>query len=116
MTKDPRKGTPSYAEAPAHEFLRTHAIGGRRSSRKVRELFDSMEYVGWDGAPIAVVEHQGEKYILDGHHRCYAARRANISVRYRLIRLEDLKVFGYDSIDQVLIAHAEVGSNKIRKH
>jgi hypothetical protein len=74
-----------------------------------------MSNVGWVGAPIAAIEHQGEKYILDGHHRCYAARRANIDVHYRLFRLEDLKGFGYDSIDHVVIAHAKAGPNKIRK-
>lgn len=70
-----------------------------------------MMEIGWGGPPIAVVEHAGEKYILDGHHRVYAARKAGILVHYRIAELSE---FGYNSIDEVVISHAESGVNRIR--
>jgi hypothetical protein len=56
-------------EAPAHEFLKTHAIAGKTSARVVKMIVASMLRDGWRGAPIAVVVHGNDKYILDGHHR-----------------------------------------------
>jgi ParB-like chromosome segregation protein Spo0J len=72
-------------EAPAHEFLKTHAIAGKTSARVVKMIVASMLRDGWRGAPIAVVVHGNDKYILDGHHRAFAARRADLPVRYRVV-------------------------------
>ena len=107
-------GRPIY-RAPAHEFLRTHAISGRSSSRRVRQIMESMKANGWAGPPVMAVEHEGDKYLLDGHHRTFAARMALIPVQYCLLGVEELRqYFLYDSIDQVIRAHAEAGYNRIR--
>jgi ParB-like chromosome segregation protein Spo0J len=74
----------------------------------------SMTRKGWSGPPVIVVEYAGDKYVLDGHHRIYAARKAGISVQYRCVNAEQLKDFGFDSVEQVVIAHAEGGYNRIR--
>ncbi|HEX4793255.1 MAG TPA: ParB N-terminal domain-containing protein [Humisphaera sp.] len=99
------------SQAPAHDFRKTESIAGRRDARIVQTIYNSMIEVGWKGPPIAVVEHAGEKYILNGHHRTYAARKAGINVPYRIAELSE---FGYNSIEEVLIAHAESGVNRIR--
>lgn len=100
--------------ASAHEFLKTHRIAGRRSEHKVRKLIRQMRRDGWTGGPIVVIEYAGSKYILDGHHRCWAARQAQILVHYRTIDVAELPEFRYDSVDRVVIAHAEAGQNRIR--
>ena len=99
--------------AEAHEFRRTESLSGRASSRKVKELLHDMKKNGWIGSPIAVAEYRGEKYILNGHHRTYAARLAGIEVYYRVVAHEELPAFGYDSIVKVVQTHAEAGVNRI---
>jgi hypothetical protein len=103
-------GEDDIFEAPAHSFLKTEAISGRASSRKVVEILASMKTDGWKGPPIQVFEHGGERYILNGHHRTYAARLARIPVRYRVA---NLPAFGYNSPMEVVTAHAESGHNRI---
>lgn len=114
MTQDPQVPEPSHDEAPAHSFLRTHSISGRPSSRNVQQLIDSMKAYGWLGPPIAVAEIGGERYILNGHHRTFAARMTGIAVRFRVVEVADLAHFGYRSVEQVIEAHAEAGPNRIR--
>lgn len=114
MTQDPQPAEPLHAEAPAHSFLRTHSIAGRRSSRNVQALIDSMKQNGWSGPPVAVVLYGGEKYTLDGHHRTFAARHVGLAVRFRVVGVCDLAAFGYQSVEQVVQAHAEAGPNRIR--
>ncbi|MGB0758157.1 MAG: ParB N-terminal domain-containing protein [Rubripirellula sp.] len=36
--------------------------------------------IGWQGKPIEVIEHNGYRYVVNGHHRLEAARRAGIEV------------------------------------
>jgi ParB-like chromosome segregation protein Spo0J len=108
-------GRHSLREAPAYEFLKTHAISGRPSSRKVMQLIKSMKQRGWVGPPVTAIEQKGSKYLVDGHHRVFAARKASIAVQYRLISIEELKEdFQYDSIEQVILAHAEARNNRVR--
>jgi len=78
-------------------------------------LIKSMKAHGWVGRPITAIEHNDDKYIIDGHHRTYAARKAFILVEYRIIDVEELrKEFQYDSVEQVIRAHAQAGHNRIR--
>lgn len=74
-----------------------------------------MKSDGWVGPPVTAIEYDGEKYLIDGHHRTYAARKSSIPVKYRIISIEELKKdFQYDSIEQVIRAHAEASNNRIR--
>jgi ParB-like chromosome segregation protein Spo0J len=114
MPADPQPPPLDQFEAPASSFRRTHAIGGRRSSRNVQLLIDSMMRDGWVGPPISVVECGGDLYVLNGHHRTYAARIAGLSVRYRAVDADELSDFGYRSVEQVVEAHVEAGPNRIR--
>src|ERR1051326_6956444 len=114
MADDPKTPGDRYPQADASQFLRTHAITGRSSSRIVSALIDSMSRIGWSGPPIAVIEYGSDRYILDGHHRVFAARHAQVLVRYRVVRIDALSRFGYHSLEQVIQAHAEAGPNQIR--
>ena len=44
-----------------------------------------MKANGYQGAPIKVLESNGERFILDGHHRVQAARRAGIDVPFESV-------------------------------
>jgi hypothetical protein len=82
------------------QLERTHGIGGNESSRTVMEIRDSMRQGGWQGAPVSVYEHGGRRYIVDGHHRIAAARRAGLEqVPYQVV---DLPFRGYRTLDDVL--------------
>jgi hypothetical protein len=97
--------------APAHEFLRTEAISGRSSTRRVATIAASMLTDGWMGPPIDVVVIGTDKYIVNGHHRAHAARLTDTPVQYRIVQPTS---FGYASPDEVITAHAEAGPNRIR--
>ncbi len=99
------------SEAPAHEFLKTEALKGRKSTQVILQLKVSMEKAGWQGPPIDVVLIDSGKYILNGHHRTYAALVTGTPVRYRIVQLPALS---YASSDEVVAAHAEAGPNRIR--
>jgi hypothetical protein len=100
--------------APANAFTRTHGLSGRASSRNVNEIADSMRANGWQGDPIKVLDHNGTKYILDGHHRVEAARRVGIEVPYQTVAPENLSQFGYKSVEQVIQATSEAGPVRLR--
>jgi uncharacterized protein (DUF1015 family) len=69
---------------------------------------------GWKGDPIEVVEHNGKRYIIDGHHRVEAARRAGIDVQYEIVGPSEMAKHNYKSIDEVIRAAAEAGPNRLR--
>jgi hypothetical protein len=96
------------------DFIRTHDVSGASSRRKVAAIAQSMRTSGWKGSPIAVLEHNGQKYILDGHHRTLAARQSETVVAYRAVSPRELPHFGYHSIDEVLQAAAEAGPVRLR--
>jgi hypothetical protein len=107
-------GVGSRGSAPAHSFVRTESLSGRESSRLVREYAEKMRTGGWKGDPIEVVEHNGKRYIIDGHHRVEAARRAGIDVQYEIVGPSEMAKHNYKSIDEVIRAAAEAGPNRLR--
>jgi RHS repeat-associated protein len=93
------------------DLERTHSIQGNASSRNVRKIAESMKNDGWQGDPIAVVEHEERLLVVDGHHRLSAAKRAGIDVPY--VRVE-LPYRGYQDLNDVLQSWYGVGSDRIR--
>lgn len=75
-----RLATIGVNTAKPWELVRTEALSGRASARKVNEIADSMRANGWQGDPIKVVEVNGQRIVVDGHHRLAAARQAGIDV------------------------------------
>ncbi len=86
--------------ANPRDLQRTHDIGGNSSSKNVMKIRDSMAADGWQGDPVSVLEHDGQKYLLDGHHRRAAAIRAGLDqVPYKTVQLP---FRGYQTLDDVL--------------
>jgi hypothetical protein len=108
----PSPAPPSGVTLPAVTL--TDEGGGRESSRLVQQYAESMRKGGWQGDPIEVVEHKGKRYILDGHHRVEAARRAGIDVQYEIVGPSEMAKYRYKSIDDIIRAAAEAGPNRLR--
>ena len=70
---------------------------------------------GWLDEPVEVVEHNGQLYIINGHHRVEAARRAGIEVQYKIVGLEVMAKYNYHNIEDVLRASSEAGLNRLRR-
>lgn len=74
-----------------------------------------MRVNGWQGAPIDVVELQGQRIVVDGHHRLAAARQAGIDVQYRVVDPSSVIRPGmYTSVDDILEATYSVGRDRLR--
>ncbi|MGI5438449.1 polymorphic toxin-type HINT domain-containing protein [Streptomyces shenzhenensis] len=99
--------------ADPFSLKRTEALSGNASKRNVDNLTASMKDGGWQGDPIKVAQHNDELYILDGHHRVAAAKRAGIDVPYQVVPEEDLLARYPGGIDDVTTAWAEVGPDKL---
>jgi hypothetical protein len=112
------KGVPwsPLTRAPWTEFRRTHGLSGKADARIVDDLTASMKNQGWKGDPIAVLEHGGSKYILDGHHRWVAAQRAGVEIPYRSVAEAELSAFGYRSVDEVIWAASAAGPIKLPRN
>jgi RHS repeat-associated protein len=105
----------SVRSAAPSAFTRTEALSGRASQRTVNEIAESMRTNGWQGAPIDVVELNGERIVVDGHHRLAAARRVGIDVQYQVV--DPSTVIGpgkYTSIDDILQSTYSVGRDRLR--
>lgn len=100
--------------AAANTFARTESMAGKASSRKVGEIAESMRGGGWKGDPIKIVEHNGQRYVIDGHHRLEAARRAGIDASFEVVSPAEMARYGYRSVDDVVRAASEVGPNRLR--
>jgi RHS repeat-associated protein len=88
--------------APARVFEKTHGLSGNASTRNVQGIMDDMRVNGWQGKPIDVFEHNGSKYILDGHHRVEAAGRVGIEVPFNSVPESSLGKYFYNTADDVI--------------
>ncbi len=97
------------------DLLRTESLRGNASSRKVREIAESMRQHGWRGDPVEVFFHHGEPYLVNGHHRVAAAMRAGIDdIPYRALSQEELRRYGYRSPDDLISDYANRGPDRLR--
>jgi ParB-like chromosome segregation protein Spo0J len=69
---------------------------------------------GWQGSPIDVAAHEGSLYIIDGHHRVAAAKRAGIDVPYRVMTMTQLRDRGWTSIEDIVSAFANTRPDRLR--
>jgi uncharacterized ParB-like nuclease family protein len=96
---------------------RTHSIEGKGSTKRVENLANDMRSNGFNKEkPIDVVEHEGNYYIVDGHHRAAAARRTHTPVSINLVK--DLKAYGnknYATLDDVLDSAKNVGNDRLER-
>jgi hypothetical protein len=92
---------------------RIHTIEGKTSTKKVEDYKDKMRN-GYDPVdPIDVIEHDGNLYVLDGHHRAAAARQTSTNVTIKLIT--DLQAYNgaLRSIEDVLESANNVGLDRL---
>lgn len=80
-----------------------------------------MQESGWNGPPIIAFEYNGFRYVLDGHHRVAAAKRAvragaNIQVPYELVLEADLRIFGFRDADHVVQVSCEAVPDRLREN
>ncbi|MEQ1503073.1 MAG: SpvB/TcaC N-terminal domain-containing protein [Myxococcota bacterium] len=94
---------------------RTHSIGGNTSSKQVSQMAEAMRTGGWQGPPIDVAVHDGQMYVLDGHHRLAASKMAELKqVPVRTINDIAAHPSGWSSIDDVLRDAARIEPNNLR--
>ena len=101
------------AVAKPWEFTPTETLSGSADTRIVNQLADSMRANGWQGDPIRVVEINGERIVVDGHHRIAAARVAGIDVPYEVV--DPASVIGpgqWSSLDDLLNDAATAGGGR----
>ncbi|QKV65467.1 RHS domain-containing protein [Pseudomonas sp. 43A] len=92
---------------------RIHTIEGKTSTKTVEDYKNKMRN-GYDPVdPIDVLEHDGNLYILDGHHRAAAARQTSTNVTIKLIT----DLIKYDrtlnSIEDVIESANNVGLDRL---
>ncbi|MEW1614384.1 MULTISPECIES: ParB/RepB/Spo0J family partition protein [unclassified Streptomyces] len=103
--------------ADAYSFRRTEALSGNASKRNVDSLTASMKENGWQGDPISVAKIGDDRYVLDGHHRVAAAKRAGIDVPYSVRSDADIRARYPGGADDITTAWAEVGPDRlVNKH
>lgn len=100
-------------------FERTESLSGDASEAVVELLATRMLVRGWNGPPIIVFEYNGFRYVLDGHHRVAAAKRAaragaDIRVPYELVSEAEVAVFGFRDADHVVQAICEAGPDRLK--
>jgi len=100
----------------AETLNRTHSIEGKRSTKRVEEISLSMRTNGYDKKyPIDVLEHNEQRYIVDGHHRASAARRTRTPVTIRLIKDLDSHKSSFSSTKDVVDASNAVGLDRLER-
>ncbi|WP_224787186.1 ParB N-terminal domain-containing protein [Pseudomonas fluorescens] len=92
---------------------RVHTIEGKTSTKTVEDYKNKMRN-GYDPeVPIDVIEHDGNLYILDGHHRAAAALQTSTNVTIRLTT--DLLKYdrSLNSIEEVIESANNVGLDRL---
>nr|WP_242487312.1 RHS repeat-associated core domain-containing protein [Pseudomonas sp. TH15] len=96
---------------------RTHSISGKKSTKRVEEIGTEMRVGGYDiSFPIDVVEHQGTRYILDGHHRAAAAKQTATPITIKLITNIREHKGTLNTIEEVIESAENVGHDRLEHH
>jgi RHS repeat-associated protein len=85
-------------------LTRTHNLSGNKSIRLVEEIAENMKNPNYLGprTPIEVVEAEGKRLILDGHHRAAAARRTGTKVDIKVVKDVKSHPSSWNTIEEVL--------------
>jgi len=108
------EGSRTTAKVDPKTLQRTHSIEGKRSSKRVDQLSDSMRQEGFVGNGIDVVEGNGQQFIIDGHHRAAAARRTGTQVEINIVDDIERHPSSFNSIDEVIESADSVGPDRLR--
>ena len=115
-TDEGAPSAPVITGVDAKSLNRTHSIEGQRSTKRVEEISRSMRSTGYnENEPIDVAELNGQRYIIDGHHRASAARKTNTPVTIRLIENLNNHHSSFGSTDDVVNASKTVGLDRLER-
>lgn len=78
-------------------------------------ISDTYRQDGFVGDAIDVVEHNGQRYIIDGHHRAASARRTGTQVDINIVDDIANHPSSYNNINDVLDAAGSVGPDSLRR-
>jgi hypothetical protein len=99
-----------------NSLKRTHAIEGKASTKQVETIASKMQKSGYDDDwPIDVVEHNGSRYIVDGHHRASAARRTHTKVTIELIKDLVGHHSAFNTLNEVVESADSVGHDRLMR-
>ncbi|GAA5112331.1 LamG-like jellyroll fold domain-containing protein [Haloechinothrix salitolerans] len=96
-----------------HDLRRTEALSGNASRKRVDKFTKMMKSGQWPGGPVLVAQDKNSLYIVDGHHRVAAAKRARVHVPYSVASQERVNELYRDGMEQVVRMWAEVGPDRI---
>ena len=98
----------------AKTLSRTHSIEGKRSTKRVEAIAHRMRNNGYDvNEPIDVVEHNEQRYIIDGHHRASAARQTHTPVTIKLIKNIENHKSTHNTVQDVIDSSNAVGLDRL---
>ena len=97
-----------------HSLERTHSLSGKGSSKRVDNISQSMRDNGYIGDGIDVVEHQGKRYVIDGHHRLVAAKRTGTNVKINIVKDIPNHHSDFNSVQDVVQSAEFVGLDNLR--
>ncbi|PVD52884.1 hypothetical protein DC498_08155 [Terrimonas sp.] len=101
------KSSAVFKSANASEFRALESLRGKADSRDVGKIMKLMKE-GVDIDPIEVYVNNGNKYILNGHHRVEAASRLNMPVKYKELTLQQaMDTYGYKNEVEILNKYSE---------
>jgi hypothetical protein len=86
------------------EFSLSHGLNGDSATKQIISLANEMKLNGFNNLdPIKIIEHNGQKIVVDGHHRLAAARLAKIDVPYQTVDEAWIQAnTGWRSLDEVV--------------
>ncbi|SDH67851.1 LamG-like jellyroll fold domain-containing protein [Pseudonocardia oroxyli] len=97
-----------------YALKRTESLQGNASRKFIEGLVEKLRR-GETLAPVELVEITGELYVIDGHHRVVAAKKAGVDVPYRIISVDDEAVRARypGGGEEIVQTWAEVGPDRI---
>jgi hypothetical protein len=104
----------AVSQLSPYALNRSHNICGRASSRNVAGIAESMRANGWQGGAIQAVEHNGRLYVIDGHHRLYAAKLVGLQVVPVEVTPFRPRIGSWQSLDELLHDASVVAPDRIR--
>lgn len=94
-------------------LLRTHSIEGKRSVARVQEIAADMRINGYNGSSIDVAEFNGNRYIIDGHHRAAAAKQTGTQVHINVISDIANHHSSFQTIEDIIKSAESVGPDRL---
>ncbi|MFN8444518.1 MAG: polymorphic toxin-type HINT domain-containing protein [Caldilineaceae bacterium] len=102
----------------AGDFILSHGLSGDSATKSIIKLADEMKVNGFGNLdPIKIIEHNGQKIVVDGHHRLAAARLAKVDVPYEVVdEAWIITNTGWKSVDEVVQSAGQANGIRLNQH